>query len=52
VFGNYPEHNGFEVVWGNIADRAREFADILIDHGATLGGHAVPGQMTIDNEGN
>lgn len=30
VFGNYPEHRGTEVVWGDIGERARDFRPYLI----------------------
>lgn len=29
VFGNYPEHRGTEVVWGDVAERARDFRPYL-----------------------
>jgi hypothetical protein len=29
VFGNYPEHRGVEVVWGDRAERARDFRPYL-----------------------
>lgn len=30
VFGNYPEHHGVEVVWGDVAKRAADFRPYLI----------------------
>lgn len=51
AFGNYPEHNGLEVVWGDIADRARDFAPVLVNEGAKIGGHVAPGQMAINESG-
>lgn len=30
VFGNYPEHHGTEVVWGDVSERAADFRPFLV----------------------
>lgn len=46
--GCLPEHNGIEVIWGDLNNAGAAYSDALIAFGATIHTGGVPGQLTIE----
>ena len=48
--GCLPDHDGIEVLWGDLDDAGAAYSVALINFGATIHTGDVPGQLTIEGK--